>query len=201
MSWMWSRGLEGTRISSGAAPTLRALSWGWWKPSMGGVKNVIPRMTYGKDPSLILVSGIVFCISRAIAVSILLLIFNPLGSCDSFSLISLSWWHRSSETLSGHGSELVCRPCLMLWAPTSVCFTLLVFLLLVPFCHTSFLKLICVITLWVAPNPLWNSLKQKWKLLSCVRLFVTPWTIQSMEFSWTLGILPNPGVEPRSPAL
>ena len=101
---MWSRGLEGTRISSGAAPTFHALSWGWWKPSMGGVKNVIPRMTYGKEPSLILVSGIVFCISRAIAVSILLLIFNPLGSCDSSSLISLSWWHRSSETLSGHGS-------------------------------------------------------------------------------------------------
>ena len=24
---------------------------------------------------------------------------------------------------------------------------------------------------------------EKWKLLSCVRLFATPWTIQSMEFS------------------
>ena len=23
----------------------------------------------------------------------------------------------------------------------------------------------------------------KWKLLNCVQLFVTPWTIQSMEFS------------------
>ena len=50
-----------------------------------------------------------------------------------------------------------------------------------------------------------------WKLLSHVRLFVTPWPLQSMEFSrleywsgyrflspWDL---PNPGVEPRSPAL
>ena len=32
---------------------------------------------------------------------------------------------------------------------------------------------------------LWETVdmvKWKWKLLSCVRLFVTPWTIQSMEF-------------------
>ena len=51
----------------------------------------------------------------------------------------------------------------------------------------------------------------KWKLLSHVRLFVTPWTIQSMEFSrpeyWSglpfpsPGNLPKPGIEPRSPAL
>ena len=51
----------------------------------------------------------------------------------------------------------------------------------------------------------------KWKSLSCVRLFATPWTIQSMEFSrpehwsgWPFpspGDLPNPGMEPRSPAL
>ena len=44
-----------------------------------------------------------------------------------------------------------------------------------------------------------------------VQLFVTSWTIQSMEFSrpeyWSewpfpfLGDLPNPGIEPRSPAL
>ena len=27
------------------------------------------------------------------------------------------------------------------------------------------------------------SLKEKWKSLSCVSLFVIPWTIQSMEFS------------------
>ena len=51
----------------------------------------------------------------------------------------------------------------------------------------------------------------KWKALSCVWLFVTPWTIQSMEFSrlkyWkgslslVQGNLPNQGIEPRSPAL
>ena len=51
----------------------------------------------------------------------------------------------------------------------------------------------------------------KCKLLSRVRLFATPWMIQSMEFSrpeyWSgepfpsPGNLPNPGIEPRSPAL
>ena len=51
----------------------------------------------------------------------------------------------------------------------------------------------------------------KWKSLSHVQLFETPLTIQSMEFSrpeyWSgypfpsPGDLPNPGVEPRSPAL
>ena len=53
----------------------------------------------------------------------------------------------------------------------------------------------------------------KWseKSLSRVRLFATPWTIQSMEFSrpeyWSgqpflsPGDLPNPGIAPRSPAL
>ena len=50
-----------------------------------------------------------------------------------------------------------------------------------------------------------------WKLLSHVRLFVTLWTIQSMEFSrpeyWSgqpfpsPGDLPNPGIKPRSPTL
>ena len=54
------------------------------------------------------------------------------------------------------------------------------------------------------------------KLLSCVRLFVTPWTVayqasQSMGFSrqeyqsglpfLSPGDLPNPGIEPGSPAL
>ena len=49
----------------------------------------------------------------------------------------------------------------------------------------------------------------EWKSLSCVWLFVTLWTIQSMEFSrpqyWSgklfpsPGDLPNPGIEPRSP--
>ena len=51
----------------------------------------------------------------------------------------------------------------------------------------------------------------KWKSLSHVWLFATPWTIQSMEFSmpeyWSgwpfpfLGDLPNPGIKSRSPAL
>ena len=54
-------------------------------------------------------------------------------------------------------------------------------------------------------------LEKNWKLelLSRVRLFTTPWTIQSMEFSrleyWTgmpfpsPGYLPNPGIEPSLP--
>ena len=55
-------------------------------------------------------------------------------------------------------------------------------------------------------SPYW-----KWKSLSGVWLFVTPWTIQSREFSrpeywsgWPFpssGDLSNPGIEPRSPAL
>ena len=48
----------------------------------------------------------------------------------------------------------------------------------------------------------------KWKSLSCVWLFVTPWTTQSRGFSrpeyWeksfpSLGDIPNPWIEPRSP--
>ena len=65
--------------------------------------------------------------------------------------------------------------------------------------------------LWVI---VWNSVNQV-KLLSRVRLFVTPWTVayqapQSMEFSWqeywsglpfpSPGDRPNPGIEPGSPA-
>ena len=51
----------------------------------------------------------------------------------------------------------------------------------------------------------------KWKLLSWVQLFGTPWIIQSMEFSrpeywsgWPFpsqGDLPNPGIEPRFPTM
>ena len=49
----------------------------------------------------------------------------------------------------------------------------------------------------------------KWKSLSCVRFFATPWTMRSMEFSrpeyWSgfpsLGDILSPGIEPRSPAL
>ena len=54
-------------------------------------------------------------------------------------------------------------------------------------------------------------LKVKVKVSHRVRLFVTPWTMQYMEFSrpesWSgkpflsPGDLPNPGIEPRSPIL
>ena len=49
-----------------------------------------------------------------------------------------------------------------------------------------------------------------WKLLGYVRLFATPWTLQSVQLRpeyWRVspfpspGDLPNPGIEPRSPAL
>ena len=61
-----------------------------------------------------------------------------------------------------------------------------------------------------------KTLKVKVKSLSCVRLFATPWTVAhqaplSMGFSrqesWSglpfpsPGELPNPGIEPGSPAL
>ena len=56
-----------------------------------------------------------------------------------------------------------------------------------------------------------NEGRVRWKSLSRVRLFATPGTTQSMEFSrpeyWSgqpfpsPGELPNPGIEPRSPAL
>ena len=59
-------------------------------------------------------------------------------------------------------------------------------------------------------NPMMSTMKRKWRSLSCVWLFATPWSIQSMEFSrpeyWS-GLtsfpenLPNPGIKPRSPAL
>ena len=55
------------------------------------------------------------------------------------------------------------------------------------------------------------SEKWKWKSLSRVQLFATPWTIQSMEFSrpeycsgWPFpppGDFPNPGIETTSPEL
>ena len=57
------------------------------------------------------------------------------------------------------------------------------------------------------PGTQWSEAR-KWKLLSRVQLFATPWTIQSMEFSrpeyWSgepfpsPGDLPNPGINPRS---
>ena len=65
-------------------------------------------------------------------------------------------------------------------------------------------------------SPLWQKVKVKVKSLSHVRLFATLWTVAhqappSMGFSrqeywiWLLlpspGDLPDPGIEPRSPAL
>ena len=62
----------------------------------------------------------------------------------------------------------------------------------------------------------YSKMKVKVKSLSCVQLFMTPWTVayqapQSMEFSrqeyWSglpfpsPGDLPSPGIEPGSPAL
>ena len=51
----------------------------------------------------------------------------------------------------------------------------------------------------------------RWRSFSCVRLFVTPWSVQSMLFSKpeycsilpfpSPGDLPNPGIQPRSPTL
>ena len=73
------------------------------------------------------------------------------------------------------------------------------------YCHYTKLKCICCVRKW-----------KKVKSLSRVRLFVTPWTVAyqdplSMGFSrqeyWrglpfpSPGDLPDPGVEPRSPAL
>ena len=56
-----------------------------------------------------------------------------------------------------------------------------------------------------------RKVKVKWKWKSLTRLSVTPWTIQSMEFSrpeyWSgqpfppPGDLPNPGIAPSSPTL
>ena len=61
----------------------------------------------------------------------------------------------------------------------------------------------------ICPNSKFQVLK--WNSLSHVWLFATPGTIKSMEFSrleywsgWPFpspGYLPNPGIEPRSPAL
>ena len=61
------------------------------------------------------------------------------------------------------------------------------------------------------PAHLYLRNEVKWKSLSHVWLFMTPWTIQSMKFSrpkyWrgepfpSPGDLPNPGIEPRTPSL
>ena len=55
---------------------------------------------------------------------------------------------------------------------------------------------------WTIINQLW-----KWKWLSCVRLFITPWIVilQARILEWVTFPFsredPNPGIEPRSPAL
>ena len=78
---------------------------------------------------------------------------------------------------------------------------------------------------WIHNVTAWGDVSQTWlhtrktlpvKSLSCVSLFETPWTVAyqappSMEFSrqeyWSglpfpsRGDLPDPGIEPRSPAL
>ena len=64
---------------------------------------------------------------------------------------------------------------------------------------------------WVAISYLTTNRVWKWKSLSCVQPFATPWTLQFMKFSrpehWSgqpfpsPQDLPNPGIEPRSPAL
>ena len=73
---------------------------------------------------------------------------------------------------------------------------------------TLFLNKIAILSSSLTDS--WRS-EMKWKSLSCVRLFATPWTIQALEFSrpeyWSgqplasPGDLPSPGTEPRSPAL
>ena len=72
----------------------------------------------------------------------------------------------------------------------------------------NFYNALCF-TLWV--RRLLRPQVKKWKLLSHVGLFATPWTIQSMEFSrpeyWSGQPFPsprdppNPGIKPRSSAL
>ena len=93
--------------------------------------------------------------------------------------------------------------------------------------HYSFLPLQLLSSLWtvlyhfilliyVTVSRGWK-VKKKCQSLSCVRLFVTPWTVAppqtplSVKFSrqkcWSglpfpsPGDLPNPGIKPRSPAL
>ena len=80
----------------------------------------------------------------------------------------------------------------------------------------SLCKYITILTLYYSCNSRVSDSCCLVRLLSCVRLFATPWTIAyqappSMGFSrqeyWSglpfpsPGDLPNPGIEPRSPAL
>ena len=71
--------------------------------------------------------------------------------------------------------------------------------------------LIQIYSFWCLSISLAVQSEMKWKLLSCVPLLETPWSIQSMEFYraeyWSgqpissPGDLPNQGIEPRSPTL
>ena len=73
-----------------------------------------------------------------------------------------------------------------------------------------------IVNLWERAITVFKVRKKRVKSLSCVRLFATPWTVAyqappSMEFSrqeyWSglsfpsPGDLPNPGIEPSSPAV
>ena len=139
---MSSSGLEGTQVSGGAALTCGALSWGWRKPLLGWVKNVIPRMSYGKYSSLILVSVILFCISQENALPISFLILWDPVTFLLLSFMSLNWRPRSSEIPFGGWSQLVCRPCLYaLGTNFTSATTSLTLLFLASFCHTLFFSI------------------------------------------------------------
>ena len=66
-------------------------------------------------------------------------------------------------------------------------------------------------TMWATGEACIGVKKWKRKPLSCVQLFATPWTVESMEFSrpvyWSgepfppPGDLPNLGITPKSPTL
>ena len=88
------------------------------------------------------------------------------------------------------------------------------FTCIVLFIHTHiYIHIFCkyLITVLNIKNGINYFYQWKWKSLSHVQLSVTPWTIQSVEFSrpeyWSgqpfpsPRDLPSPGIEPKSPAL
>ena len=110
-----------------------------------------------------------------------MLSFKPTFSLSSFTFIKKLFSASSLSTI---------------WVVSPAYLRLLIFLLAV------------LIPAYVSSR---DSSEVKWKSLSCVWLFVTPWSIQFMEFSrpeyWSgkpfpsPGDLPNPGIEPKSPTL
>ena len=112
-----------------------------------------------------------------------MLSFKPAFSLSSFTFIKKLFSSSSFSTI---------------WVVSSAYLRLLIFLLAV------------LIPAYVSSR---DSSEVKWKSLSCVWLFVIPWSIHGilMEFSrpeyWSgkpfpsPGDLPNPGIEPKSPAL